>query len=470
MNRALKTLVCLLCAAALACLVAAAALAGEAKPRKTVAEQILDILLERKIVSQEKYQELKAQVLAERAAAQAQAAKGYEIKYRPAKGLAVVSRDGSNSLALTGRLQIDAKAFTKESGDHSAFYVRRARLAAKVKWHRYYSAFVEAEFGKGKASLNDAYLNIAWWKPLKFKFGQFKQPFSLEELHSDNWIWTIERSLVNSLAPSRDIGVMAYGELGRKAAWWYLALSNGQGKNEANDQNEGKDLAGRLVLAPLRFTGRPLFKDLYLGGSVTWGNQGSAAPDWWNGGRLKTQAANTWFQVGQDVRQDGRRTRYGAELFWSYGPLAFMGEVVKADFEGLKLGSWDRSLSIWGGYAQATWLLTGEHPTFGNGVPRAIVPRRPFGLGPGAGWGAWQLVLRYDRVQADSDWRNLGYVDPSLYADGAQGWTLGLNWYLNDMTRCMLNFFDYRFDQHVLIHSTRVDGEQGFLGRIQVVF
>lgn len=439
-------------------------------PKKSVSEQILDILLERKIVSQEKYQELKTQVEAERRQQQQAAASGYEIKYRPARGLAMQSKDGDNSVALTGRLQVDGKAFTKNGGDHSSIYVRRARLAARVKWHRYYHAFVEAEFGEGKSGLNDAFLDIAWWPQLRFKLGQFKQPFSLEELQSDNWIWLTERALINGLAPSRDIGVMAHGDLGQGDLYWYLSLSNGQGKNVAGDQNDGKELAARLVGAPLRFTSRPLFKDLYLGGAVTWGTQNSLAKDWWKRGRLVTPARHTWFQVDGDVRQDGVRLRYGAELFWSVGPVAFMGEVVRAQFDGLEKGPFTKDLAIWGGYGQVSWMLTGEHVSYKGGLPSAVRPLRAFGWGPGAGWGAWQLAARYDFCSADAGWRDYGFVDPTRYSSGGRGLTLGVNWYINDMLRAMLDFFDYSFDQPILVNGVPEDGEQGFLARMQIVF
>jgi phosphate-selective porin OprO/OprP len=439
-------------------------------PQKSVSEQILDILLERKIVSQQKYQELKAQVEAERKQRQQAAASGYQIKYQPAKGLALSSKDGANSVALTGRLQVDGKAFTQDSGDHASFYVRRARLAARVKWHHYYHAFVEAEFGGGKAGLNDAYLDIAWWPQLRFKFGQYKQPFSLEELQSDNWIWLTERALINSLAPSRDIGMMAYGELGRGDLYWYLSLSNGQGKNVASDQNSGKDLAARVVGAPLRFTKRPLFKDLYLGGAVTWGNQNSLASDWWRDGKLVTPARHTWFQVDGGVRQNGVRLRYGAELFWSVGPVAFMGELVRVQFDGLQLGALNKDLAIWGGYGQVSWMLTGEHVGYKGGKPSAVRPRRAFGWGPGAGWGAWQLAARYDYCSADPGWRDYGFVDATRYSSAGRGLTLGVNWYINDMVRAMLDFFDYEFDQQILVNDVPQDSEQGFLARVQVVF
>ncbi len=444
--------------------------AEKAAPKKSVSEQILEILLERKIVSREKYQELKEQVVAEREAAKEAGAKKFQVKYLKAKGLALESKDGKNSVRFTGRLQLDGKMFTEDHGQSSSMYVRRARLAARVRWHQYYSAVVEAEFGRGKTFLNDAYIQFAWWDPLRFRFGQYKQPFSLEEIQSDNWIWLMERSLINSLAPSRDLGAMAYGMLGPRSLFWYLSLSNGQGKNESNDVNESKDLAGRVSFAPLRHTGKSYFQDLYLGGSFTYGDQNSKASDWWRGGKMVTQAGTTWFLVDPSVTENGVRTRLGAEIYWAVGPFAFMGEFVRADFQGLIKGEQNNDLAIWGGYAQASWMLTGEHLQYKYGKPGLITPKRNFGWGAGKGWGGWQLVARYDYASADSGWRSLGYVDPLKYSDGARGWTLGVNWYLNDMVRTMFNFFHYSFDQKVLVNDTLIDHEQGFMGRIQFVF
>ncbi len=438
--------------------------------RKSVSDQILEILLEKKIITPEKYEALRRQVLAERAERQRRRRRQYRVKYRPGKGLALERGDGADSLALTGRLQLDAKAFTSRSGDHASFFVRRARLAARVKWHEHFRAFVELEMGKGKTGLNDAFLEIYWRPALRLRLGQFKQPFSMEELYSDNWIWTMERSLADSLVPGRDIGVMLHGSLAGGALYYAASVYNGNGKNRAADTDGAKDLAGRVVVAPLRGRGGGLFRDFYLGAAATWGRQDAGAADWWRGGKLTTAAGNTWFRVDPAVRQNGVRSRLGGELFWSLGPLAFMGELARSEFHGLEKDGRSYDLGLWGGYAMVSWLITGEHAGFKDGKPAAIRPRRDFSWGEGGGWGAWQLVLRYDWLQADSGWRDHGLVDPGLYADGAWGWTVGLNWYLNHMVRCMLDFFDYRFAQPVLIHSQAVDQEQGFLGRIQIVY
>lgn len=452
------------------------ALADQPPAKMSVNEQILQILLQRNIVSQQQYQRLKKQVEEERRAQASQ----MQVVYKRAKGMALQTRDGASSVALTGRLQIDGNAFMGEHSGHSSLFVRRARLAALVKWHRYFSAFVEAEFGKGKAALNDGFLTIAFQPQWQLRLGQFKQPFSMEELHSDNWIWTIERSVANRLAPSRDVGAMLFGDIGKGNFYYFLSVYNGNGKNTAGDIDEAKDFGARLVWAPLRFTGKQLFRDFYIGAAAAYGVQHSEAADWWGGGKLTAQAGTTWFKVDPAVRQDGGRLRYGVELFWSVGPLAVMGELMRVGFDGLEVDSLDadgnvtsttrRDLAIWGGYVTFSWLITGEHAGFQGGRPVAIKPKRDFGLGPGQGWGAWQLVFRYDFARADAAWRDLDYVDSAAYTSGVRGITLGLNWYLNDMVRGMLNYYNYRFDQDITAGSDILSGEQGLLARIQLIF
>ena len=80
---------------------------------KSVNEKILDILLESKIVTQEKYQELKKEVEAEeaevakfRAAAEKKPIEGAKIDFK--RGFSIESLDGENKLevvrAASGRL------------------------------------------------------------------------------------------------------------------------------------------------------------------------------------------------------------------------------------------------------------------------------------------------------------------------------------------------------------------------------
>jgi phosphate-selective porin OprO and OprP len=71
------------------------------------------------------------------------------------------------------------------------------------------------------------YLDVAWFEKAKFRVGQFKMPFSLEQLTSSNNIDFIERSFVDSMIPAKERGM--YKSLGEPVpgTTYALAVSNG---------------------------------------------------------------------------------------------------------------------------------------------------------------------------------------------------------------------------------------------------
>jgi phosphate-selective porin OprO/OprP len=54
------------------------------------------------------------------------------------------------------------------------------------------------------------------------------------------------------------------------------------------------------------------------------------------------------------------------------------------------------TLNFDGVYAQAGWFITGESRPYlrDDAVPGRSQPRRNFGFGPDAGWGAWEAAAR----------------------------------------------------------------------------
>jgi phosphate-selective porin len=114
--------------------------------------------------------------------------------------------------------------------------INRARLAASgsvieaVTW-RIQGEFRTGSVGTGRASvsLQDAYVRYAP-KSWALQAGQFKTPFSREFITSLADLETADRStVVDSLAPKRDIGLM--GEYSyRKASFW-AGIFNGEGQN-----------------------------------------------------------------------------------------------------------------------------------------------------------------------------------------------------------------------------------------------
>src|SRR5262249_53380032 len=64
------------------------------------------------------------------------------------------------------------------------------------------------------ALLRDAYGNFRYFRHTQIRFGQFKIPFGLDQMHYGTNGEMVNRSLIgNFLAPGRDVGIMLHGRL-----------------------------------------------------------------------------------------------------------------------------------------------------------------------------------------------------------------------------------------------------------------
>jgi hypothetical protein len=137
--------------------------------------------------------------------------------------------------------------------------INRARLAASgsaagaITW-RVQGEFRTGNVGTGRASvsLQDAY--VKWTKEsLGIQVGQFKTPFTREFLTSLAEVETADRStVVDSLAPKRDIGVMADYALGGRATI-NLALFNGEGQNVTANTDSSALGVARVSVRPIPY-------------------------------------------------------------------------------------------------------------------------------------------------------------------------------------------------------------------------
>jgi phosphate-selective porin OprO/OprP len=429
--------------------------AGAAK-EKPVVEQILDVLLQRGQITPEEYRSLQEKARQEQAAGVqdpgATVLAGIE-KGRPF----LKSADDNFRIEFGGRLQADFDA--AEDGTRtlsgsalgSQFLIRRARLNIDGSLYQWIGFRIKADFTEG-VSLKDGYLDLAFFPELRFRAGQFKVPFSLEELTSSRFIDFVERSIVNELAPSRDRGVMLYGDLFDRRVSYFLGGFNGTGE-DTSDNNGDKDLAARVAFTPFRTSDSIWFKGLELAGNLTWGDQGRSTSAQ---GRTSARTNNRFrFFAPQTTR--GERLRYGGDLAWLIGPAAlkFEYDVQENERQGLGSGGSDLDdVTATGWYVSGTYILTGEDKLRSGNV----VPRRPFipvagKMGPGA----WEVGVRYAELDFDSD-DPVNFFDDSLGSipgggstatNGAQALTLGVNWYFNEHTRLMFNWTNYWYDNRL---------------------
>jgi phosphate-selective porin OprO/OprP len=438
-------------------------MAAEQKKKPSVNERILEILIEKSIITKEQYEKLRQLAQEEEIEKKPKAVAGFN------KGFYLESTDKQHKIKFDGRFHGDFKSYLGNHPDHSSFFVRRARLATSGTLYKYYDFRVEAEFGKGGARLNDGFMNIHYWPRAQLKLGQFKVPFSMEELTSDNWIDFIERSLVNRLVPSRDIGVMLHGGLQDQLFYYQLGIFNGYKLNQVNDPDNGKDLAFRLVVAPFIRTGHKAIENLRFGGAMTYGNNNLSENQFWNAGQLRTAAETTYLSFADGVVHDGDRTRGGLELYWDWGSTALKGEYIVTQLDGLRLNNQNNDFDAKGGYLSISHYLTGEKFGFKNGKPGRSVPLKKFEPGK-PGWGAWQIGARFEFLEADQGLLDLGYVDNTLYTDKTYGYTLGVNWYPNEMVRFMLNYYHMEFDDAITVSGKQIDDEDVILTRFQMGF
>lgn len=481
-------------------------------------DDIVNALMAKGVLTEEEGQLLLKGRQGEKEAAEAK--KASEVKASFKDGLVFESGDKSFSAQINGRVHADyrwfdyeeddvrgttgipAKAAVDNSGGSDTFDVRRARIGVKAKFKEYYEAEVVGDFSS-TARLDVGYLNIAWWKPVQFRFGQFKMPMNLEEQTSSNNIDFIERSYVNALAPAKEVGAMVHGTP-FKGITYALAASNGEGQNgtDTDMRVDDKDVVGRVTA---NFAEMMDNKDmvLHVGASFSDGDIKSNQTVGVNGRtegrgatffRAPTVGESTNGATGVDRSID--RSRAGVEAAVSYGPFKAQTEWMRAsyDFNTSATRSYDMDIKNW--YAEVLWLVTGENYAdfYKNGAWGGIKPKNDFDPSfKSGGRGAWEIGLRYSRFDASdfadeatrlaADTGIPNNTSCTTAGDGmcgfakADAWTLGVKFLPTANTRLMLNYVKTDFDDEIggatgglVLNGKDEDSEDALIMRAQWMF
>ena len=453
-------------------------LASADQSQETVVDKLLDILEAKGIITESQHKDLKNELEVEKDTMKEQQQVVQKVKSREEKlprvgyknGFYLETPDEKFKLKLSGRFHADFKGYESSHPGDSTFLVRRARLAMSGTVYKYFDFKVESEFGKGTSGrLNDGYVNVRYFPQAQVKIGQYKQPYGFEEMTSDNYMDFIERSIANKIVPSRDVGLMLHGNLFKGILNYGISVANGYKINQSQDTDDHKDVIGRLVLSPFITMDNRFLKGLHIGGSVTYGEQESDKDDWWNSGEYKTAPGTTYLEFDDRVTQDGKRRRYGTELAWFLGPFSVKGEWMGLRMDDLWLGKKKTSFTADAGYIALSYFITGEEQPYKNGALGRVKLKNDFDPEKRT-WGAWQIVARYGFFDADSDIFRKGFVDRRRYTDRAEVYTVGVNLYLNDMVRLMLNYVRTDFDKDILYRETYIDNEDVILGRFQLAW
>lgn len=426
--------------ATVACSGIAAAQSGDL----TALQQRLDAL-------EEQVQQLEArnlQLEADSDAGKKTAKESFMSKAGMAPNFAAESKDGKFSFNIRGRIHADwATADIKEGGYdfNSGTNIRRARIGVNGTAFTDFKYRLEFDLGGGESTVTDAYVEYAGFKNISLIAGQFKQPYTFDDLTSSTVHPFIERSLMSnsfSAGADRRMGAGVKAKLGPVNTFFAVSGENASTTRSDTAVDEGWGVNGKIYVED-KFGG----VDVHLGGSGyirTDNRVDAASPNSWrvrdrpgtrvDGGRI--------IDSGTILNVDQAQF-FGAELAASYGPLLFFSEYgwnklkPRDPLTCTASNCLRDDVTLKGYYLAGAWMITGEHRAFRNGELDGIKPKNNVGGGDG-GLGAFELAFRYDHANFE---QTIG-SRAGTYADM---YTTGLNWYFNPNFRLM-------------VHWTRFDG------------
>jgi phosphate-selective porin OprO and OprP len=328
--------------------------------------------------------------------------------------LAPTTADAAD-IEVGGRLQLDLAIYDEDVAtlnDGTEF--RRARVFVEGELMEDWEFKAQYDFAEDSITMKDAYIRYTGLPSGSLTIGQFKQPFSLEELTSSKYITFMERSLPNAFAIGRRVGI-GYANFGDR--FGFQASVFGQSAGAGDNGDEGFGAGARVTFTPLREDQRLVHLGLAISSE-------SPEDDITSAVRFRARPESHV----SDVRLVDTGTlsnvdsigRIGIEAAAVFGAFSIQSEYITTAISR-DTGFADYDLD--GYYVYGSWFLTGESRPYKNGA---------FGrVSPGADTGAWELALRYSELNLN---------DGSLAGGEERNISLGVNYYLSRNLRFMGNY------------------------------
>jgi phosphate-selective porin OprO/OprP len=336
-------------------------------------------------------------------------------------GFVLQTTDGDYRLAVGMMGQVDGR-FSLDNPNPivNTFTIRKLRPTFSGRVAKYFDFKFMPDFGNGTAIVQDAYFDVRFSPKFRVRTGKDKVPVGYEWLQGDAYILLPERTLVTGLVPARDVGVQVQGDLSPRvfyAAGVFNGTPDGATTTTDVDVNDGKDLAGRVVIQPFR-SARPSNRVLngfgfQIGGST--GHETGALPS------FKTSVGQTYFSYAAGVAARGLRTRVSPAVFYYYKAFGAFAEYAQSTQRMARGGS-TIELGHHAWEATASVVLTGEPAS-----DRGVRPKNSFDPA-GGHWGALQFVARYARLKVDPMSFTAALAAIGASSD-ATAYAAAINWY-----------------------------------------
>lgn len=392
--------------------------------------ELLKVLREDGTLSEAKYsaivqlvEEEKAAKAIEQTSAQASVVAAPQAKITTKGKLEIASPDDEFKMRIGGRIMVDGAMYDDDiAALGSGAEMRRARLFAQGTLWKVWNYKLQYDFtGTGKAAINDAYIQYTGLPSGSIKIGQFKEPYSLQNITSSKYVAFMERGLPHLLTPGRSIG-LGYGTGGSN--WTANVGLFAQGiDTTAGENDQSYALTGRVTYAPIYIKNQ---QALHFGAGYSYRNLDDTQTLRFRE-RPESHITNVRLIDTGNFDADSLQ-RFNVEALWMQGPFAVQGEYSRVDVDRVIAGNSDVDFD--GYYIEGSWFLTGESINYNpkKGALGKITPKGILGKG---GVGAWQIATRFS---------SLNLTDQDINGGEEDNLAIGLNWYPNSNLKFMANY------------------------------
>ncbi len=395
-----------------------------------------------------------------------------------------VSADGRNSIELTSRLHFDTADYLRvkrpdtaglSSGLDSGVNARRARIGVLGKfmgdWN--YGLIFDAggssdsfppTSGAPSSPIENAFITYNGFYhgdyPVAIDLGYIDVPWTLEEAQSSNDIMFLERSSAQVVATQFGAGDFrsAFGVRSNDQRYWAAVYATGptSGATHSNSATEQIAVIGRAAYQVLQAPDYSLHLGVNALDMIHPPSNGTNTQTLTLSDRPELRVDPTTF-LNTGAMNANHGYVLGGELAAAYENAFLQGEYFHYWVDQYNTPSTSTvptpTLDFGGGYIQASYSFGGRRKYLpATGAYSGVIPEHPLAMsldGFGGGWGALELAARYSYLNLND---NVTAGIPQTTTGGVFGGnqsteTVGVNWYVNNNVRFMLDYLHAKVDK-----------------------
>jgi phosphate-selective porin OprO and OprP len=354
-------------------------------------------------------------------------------------GFNLKSNDGNFALKFGGRIQADMTFLTQN--EHldtlfrrfgNGFEFRRVRFYNSGTVYKILNYKLQLDFAGGITTFKDVWIGVKGIKGLgNLKFGNFKEPIRLEALTSSKYITFMERAPTVSFIPERNVGLMFSNHVMDDRLTWAFGLFR-RGDKIGNQKTAGRELNLTARLTGLPYYDKENKRLVHIGGAYSYRSPQLRIFEITS--RPESHLLYTIIKTGAITNVNHYQIAQG-ELAVVSGPFSFQGEFItslvsSSPYDSLSETIINKDYTFLSYYAYVSYFITGESRSYKSSTASfsRVKPKKNVGQG---GAGAWEVALRYSASDLN---------DLDVNGGRSSAVTVGVNWYLNPVSRVMLNY------------------------------